>query len=93
MLFRIPVRKITKLLQTVRCSGQSVFYFPIPYSMIPERTTLMQLNSILKSIRPTNLSDLRDSFRANYETLINMAAFYGTLFVKKLLAFVVGGLR
>lgn len=51
--------------------------------MIPERTTLMQLNSILKSIRPTNLSELRDSFRANYETLINMAAFYGTLFVKK----------
>ena len=43
----------------------------------------MQLNSILKSIRPTNLSELRDSFRANYETLINMAAFYGTLFVKK----------
>ena len=43
--------------------------------MIPERTTLMQLNSILKSIRPTNLSELRDSFRANYETLINMAAF------------------
>ena len=51
--------------------------------LIPEQSTLLQLDSVLRSIRPENLHELRDVFHANYETMIDMAAFYGMLFVKR----------
>ena len=60
-----------------------LFSFKYHIPLIPDKSSLIQLDSILQSIRPKNLYELRDSFQANYEDLINMAAFYGILFAKK----------
>ena len=74
MPFRSRGRKIIKRLRTIRNSDAARFsQYHIP--LIPEQSTLLQLDSVLRPIRPENLHELRDVFHANYETMIDMAAF------------------